>query len=154
MDKYSLKDSDSLKAPTVQRIPKQKERRPVEIPRVAAPTKLKKRPIKQREFPQEAVAVQPSFEEVPEVVEPVVKLSPASRKFKSHADELMGTFGARFLDAGNNVIGETAVRDLVNNLKNYNGDVKSVVFDGVITQRILDIAENKGIENLVGAKIG
>jgi len=153
MDKYSLKDSDSMKAPAVQRLPKQKERRTVEIPRVAAPTKLKKRPIKQREFPQEAVAVQALPEEEQEVVE-VVKLSPAAKKFKSHADELMGTFGARFLDAGNNVIGETAVRDLVNNLKNYNGDIKSVIFDGVITQRILDIAENKGIENLVGAKIG
>ncbi|MGD9779621.1 DNA primase DnaG [Methanomethylovorans sp.] len=154
MDKYSLKDSDSMKAPAVQRVPKPKERRPVEIPRVAAPAKLKKRPIKQREFSQEPVEVEVPSEEVQEVVEPVVKLSPASKKFKSHADELMGTFGARFLDAGNNVIGETAVRDLVNNLKNYNGDVKSVVFDGVITQRILDIAENKGIENLVGAKIG
>ena len=153
MDKYSLKDSDSMKAPAVQRLPKQKERRTVEIPRVAAPTKLKKRPIKQREFPQEAVAVQALPEEEQEIVE-VVKLSPAAKKFKSHADELMGTFGARFLDAGNNVIGETAVRDLVNNLKNYNGDIKSVIFDGVITQRILDIAENKGIENLVGAKIG
>ncbi|OPY21760.1 MAG: DNA primase DnaG [Methanomethylovorans sp. PtaU1.Bin073] len=153
MDKYSLKDSDSMKAPAVQRLPKQKERRTVEIPRVAAPTKLKKRPIKQREFPQESVAVQALPEEEQEVVE-VVKLSPAAKKFKSHADELMGTFGARFLDAGNNVIGETAVRDLVNNLKNYNGDIKSVIFDGVITQRILDIAENKGIENLVGAKIG
>jgi DNA primase len=153
MDKYSLKDSDSMKAPAVQRLPKQKERRTVEIPRVAAPTKLKKRPIKQREFPHESVAVQALPEEEQEVVE-VVKLSPAAKKFKSHADELMGTFGARFLDAGNNVIGETAVRDLVNNLKNYNGDIKSVIFDGVITQRILDIAENKGIENLVGAKIG
>lgn len=153
MDKYSLKDSDSMKAPVVQRLPKQKERRTVEIPRVAAPTKLKKRPIKQREFPQEAVAVKALPEEEQEVVE-VVKLSPAAKKFKSHADELMGTFGARFMDADNNVIGETAVRDLVNNLKNYNGDIKSVIFDGVITQRILDIAENKGIENLVGAKIG
>jgi len=93
-------------------------------------------------------------EEVEDVSEPAVKLSPASKKFKSHADELVGTFGARFLDNNNNVIGETAVRDLVNNLKNYNGDVKSVVFDGVITQRILDIAENKGIQCLVGAKIG
>ena len=153
MDRYSLKDSDSMKAPIVQRVPKQKERRPVEIPRVTTPAKLKKRPIKQREFSQETADVQVPPEEEIEVVE-VIKLSPAAKKFKSHADELMGTFGARFLDAGNNVIGETAVRDLVNNLKNYNGDIKSVVFDGVITQRILDIAENKGIENLVGAKIG
>ncbi len=153
MDRYSLKDSDSMKAPIVQRVPKQKERRPVEIPRVTAPAKLKKRPIKQREFSQETADVQTPPEEEIEVVE-VIKLSPAAKKFKSHADELMGTFGARFLDVGNNVIGETAVRDLVNNLKNYNGDIKSVIFDGVITQRILDIAENKGIENLVGAKIG
>jgi len=39
-------------------------------------------------------------------------------------------------------------------LKDINGNITSVVFDGVITQRIVDIASEKGISNLVGAKIG
>ena len=83
-----------------------------------------------------------------------VPSSPENKRFKSHADDLLGTFGARFLDGGDNVVNETAVRDLVSTLKDYKDEVKTVVFDGVVTQRILDIAADKGIERLIGAKVG
>ncbi|HEY6586140.1 MAG TPA: DNA primase, partial [Candidatus Methanoperedens sp.] len=49
---------------------------------------------------------------------------------------------------------EVPVRDLATALKEANGNIKCVVFDGVITQRIVDIAAEKGIENLIGAKMG
>ncbi len=83
-----------------------------------------------------------------------VKLSSVAQKFKSHSDDLMGTLGARLLNIDNKIVGETPVRDLVSTLKNADDAVKTVVFDGVITQRILDIASNKGINNLVGVKKG
>ena len=69
-------------------------------------------------------------------------------------DALAGTLGARLLGSDDDVVEETAVRDLVHTLKESSEIVKSVVFDGVITQRILDIAADKGIENLVGVKVG
>jgi DNA primase len=69
-------------------------------------------------------------------------------------EELDGTLSARLFDRGHNVLKEVAVRDLARELKESNGDVASVVFDGVVTQRILDIAAEKGLENLVGAKMG
>ena len=68
--------------------------------------------------------------------------------------ELAGTLSAKLLDANKNVIQKVAVRDLANTLKESNGDVKSVVFDGVITQRMLDIAAEKNLEYLVGVKMG
>jgi DNA primase len=83
-----------------------------------------------------------------------------SRKEKepSEFDELMkelsGTLSAKLLDANKNVVQTVAVRDLANTLKEANGDVKSVVFDGVITQRMLDIAAEKNLEYLVGVKMG
>jgi DNA primase len=58
------------------------------------------------------------------------------------------------LDGGNNIISEVPVRDLASALKDANGNIASVVFDGVITQRIVDIAAEKGIANLIGAKMG
>ncbi len=83
---------------------------------------------------------------------------PPARKEPSEFDsimkELSGTLSARLLDANKNVIQTVAVRDLANTLKETNGDVKSVVFDGVITQRMLDIAAEKNLEYLVGVKIG
>ncbi|MCZ7382796.1 MAG: DNA primase, partial [Candidatus Methanoperedens sp.] len=64
------------------------------------------------------------------------------------------TLSARLIDEQNSVISEVPVRDLANALKDINGNVKSLVFDGVITQRIVDIASEKGIETLIGAKLG
>lgn len=147
IDKYSLKDNESGKSTQIARIPKQKGRY-VEIPRVVPANKLKKRPIKQRE-----ISTDNSYSQLEETIGINVK-SPASIKYKSHAEQLLGTFGARFLDPNDNIIEETAVRDVVNNLRNHEGTIRTVVFDGVITQRIIDIAENKGIEYLIGTKIG
>ena len=79
-----------------------------------------------------------------------VKESP----FQEHINDLSGTLSARFIDENNNTINEVPVRDLATALKDANGNIKSIVFDGVITQRIVDIAAEKGIENLVGAKMG
>ena len=74
--------------------------------------------------------------------------------FHDHINQLSGTLSARLLDESSNIVTEVPVRDLANALKDTNGSVTSVVFDGVVTQRIVDIASEKGIINLIGAKIG
>ena len=33
-------------------------------------------------------------------------------------------------------------------------DVEAIVFDGIITQRLVDLAANKGVKTLLGVKIG
>jgi DNA primase len=110
----------------------------------------------QGERPQSRERSQPRNDSESSVGRPEIanKSSPIGSKFKPHANDLIGTFSARFLDGKDKVVNETAVRDLVNTLKDYQNEVKTVVFDGVVTQRILDIAADKGIENLVGAKVG
>ncbi len=74
--------------------------------------------------------------------------------FQEHIAQLKGTLSARLIDEQNNIINEVPVRDLASALKDSNGNIKSVVFDGVITQRIVDIAAEKGIETMIGAKLG
>jgi DNA primase len=74
--------------------------------------------------------------------------------FQEHITQLSGTLSARLIDEQNSIISEVPVRDLANALRDINGNVKSLVFDGVITQRIVDIASEKGIETLIGAKLG
>lgn len=83
-----------------------------------------------------------------------VPTSPEALRFRPHVEALKGTLTARFLDSEDKVIEEIAVRDLASRLKNYRDNVKSVVFDGVITQRLVDIASSNEIKNLVGVKIG
>jgi DNA primase len=100
------------------------------------------------------------FTQVIETEKPRTKEEPREEKekeenpFKEHIAQLSGTLSARLIDEQNSIINEVPVRDLASALKDSNGNVKSVVFDGVITQRIVDIASEKGIETLIGAKMG
>jgi len=80
--------------------------------------------------------------------------SPIERSFRNYVETLNGTLNAFLLDAEGKVLKEVEVRNLATALKESNGLVKSVVFDGVITQRILDIAAEKELDYLIGVKIG
>ncbi len=159
LEKYSTGDSKVVKETSSGRAPrlqKRKERRPSEVTR-AAVSKVPKREVKERPPRAGRTEAKPV-----KAVAPVKKATPSKPKrpspmrnrFKSHADDLIGTFSARFFDNGDKVVNEIPVRDLVNTLKAYEDEIKTVVFDGVVTQRILDIAADKGIENLIGAKVG
>ena len=105
--------------------------------------------------PKVAPAPVPVIEEVIVAAsEPVPEPEPQREWFRQHVDELDGTLCARIMDRNQNVLREVAVRDLARELKETNGDVNGVIFDGVVTQRILDIAADKGLEYLIGAKMG
>lgn len=83
-----------------------------------------------------------------------VPTSPEATRFRPHVEALKGTLTARILDSQDKVIEEIAVRDLASRLKTYKENIQSVVFDGVITQRLVDIASSNAIKNLIGVKIG
>lgn len=83
-----------------------------------------------------------------------VPVSPEATRFRPHVEALKGTLTARILDSQDKVIEEIAVRDLASRLKTYKENIQSVVFDGVITQRLVDIASSNAIKNLIGVKIG
>jgi DNA primase len=109
--------------------------------------------------PAPRVAPEPAPRVAPEPAPRVASVeasepSPVENNFKSYAEALNGTLNAFLLDAEGKVLKEVEVRNLVNALKESNGLVKSVVFDGVITQRILDIAAEKELNYLIGVKIG
>jgi DNA primase len=95
------------------------------------------------------------FEAEPEAVAIEEEASEeAGEWFVPHLEALNGTLSARLFDRNQNMIREVAVRDLAKELKESNGDVAGAIFDGVVTQRILDIAADKNLEYLIGAKLG
>lgn len=102
---------------------------------------------------QQVRAVEVAPAPTPEPI-PQPKAEPEREWFRQHVDELDGTLSARLMDRNRNILREVAVRDLARDLKEANGDVNGVIFDGVVTQRILDIAAEKGLEYLIGAKMG
>ncbi len=68
---------------------------------------------------------------------------------------LSGSLKASLLDdTGGAIKDGLAVRELADTLKGGKDAVHTVVFDGVITQRLLDIAAEKKVQTVVGVKMG
>jgi DNA primase len=66
--------------------------------------------------------------------------------------DLEGTGSAEILDDALNIINEVKVEKLYDELKAANKDTYAVIFDGVVSQRLVDISASKGIRNLVAFK--
>ncbi|MCS7385948.1 MAG: DNA primase DnaG [archaeon GB-1867-005] len=69
------------------------------------------------------------------------------------AKEIIGTLKAVIYDKRWKAIKEISVRDLAEQLQKIE-NVYAIVFDGIITQRLVDIAGEKGVNLIVGARIG
>jgi DNA primase len=76
------------------------------------------------------------------------------QKVKAMVEQLQGSLEANILDESWEQKQKVAVRELADTLQNTEEKVHAVVFDGVITQRLLDTSNNKGVVFLIGARIG
>lgn len=86
---------------------------------------------------------------------PQKQLTESQEKMRASLKDLAGTSKAIFLDAAGAQVQDVAVRDLVNILREQEeGKIGGIVFDGIITQRILDIAAEKKIPFLAASKLG
>lgn len=75
--------------------------------------------------------------------------------FRDTLEKLSGSLKAVILDSdGNEIKADLPVRELADTLRQARKKVQTVIFDGVITQRLLDIAAEKSIATVVGVKMG
>jgi len=73
----------------------------------------------------------------------------------SEAKNLQATLEALIFDEKWNLIEKLPVREVYDRLEKIEpGKVWAVIFDGIVTQRMLDIASEKGIKLLVASRIG
>ncbi len=68
-------------------------------------------------------------------------------------EELRGTLEAILYDEEWREIERLPVRDLASRLQEIDG-VSYIVFDGIITQRLVDLAFTKGVKMIIGARVG
>lgn len=68
--------------------------------------------------------------------------------------ELEGTGNAEILDDTLNILKEVKVENLYDELSRVNNHPYAVVFDGVITQRLVDLSFEKGLRYLVAVRSG
>lgn len=150
--------------PAVEAKPQERQQERAERPhREPRKTREQREPREPREPVKELPVAEPVAElpertavEEPQAIEaePTKKLSEAQTLYKTMINDLATTSKAKILDASGEIIKEVPVRDLVNTLKSNAKGVNAVVFDGIVTQRILDIAADNKIATIVGTKMG
>ena len=88
----------------------------------------------------------PVKEPEPEVEDDEVTL------MKDMLKEFEGTGCGAILDEALNMTKEVEVENIYKEIKNIEGTADTVIFDGVISQRMVDVASEKGIKKLVAFK--
>lgn len=68
------------------------------------------------------------------------------------ARELRGTLEGALLDQNLTELAKLPVSELAGKLSEYQG-IDTIVFDGVVTQRLVDLAEERGVKTIVGDRI-
>lgn len=68
--------------------------------------------------------------------------------------ELEGSLKARILDKNGAMLMEVPIREVMHALGEFTGEAEAIVLDGIVTQRLLDLAEQKKISFVVGIRAG
>ena len=68
---------------------------------------------------------------------------------KDMLKEFEGTGCGAILDEALNITKEVSIEDIYEEIKNIEGNANTVIFDGIISQRLVDVASQKEIKKLV-----
>lgn len=69
-------------------------------------------------------------------------------------EEMLGTLEAEVYDANWTLLKRLPVRELPDFLANSNDSIYAVVMDGIVTQRIVDLATKRGVKVIITARVG
>ena len=145
LEQYSLPKNGKLRVNNEK--PKEKPKHEKEKPEKAKPPHKKKLEEKVDKG------------EVKEVKETKEKLTLVDRSYeKTFSQELAkmrGTLNAKIYGNELELVKEIPIKNIINVLKECKeGSIKAIIFDGIITQRLVDLAEEKGVEFVVGVRVG
>ncbi|MFA6887957.1 MAG: DNA primase DnaG [Candidatus Woesearchaeota archaeon] len=126
-----------------------------------------------RQLPQtvakrEIRPIRPPMQPIPQRTAPLMQRRPVTtaapraptatddkKAFGKMLEDLIGTRGAYVLDLKMNILGKVPASELSATIKSMSGGVHAVVFDGMIEEELIDVAEQAGVKFLVamGAKV-
>lgn len=116
------------------------------------PPEKKVEPVKKPEVKEVVEKKEAKVEEIKKA-EPLKPVEVDKKFLLSELEELNNSLKARFYDEKKKMTHEIKVRDVIKTLEEIKG-VTTIVFDGIITQRLVDLAANKGVRIVAGVKIG
>jgi DNA primase len=113
---------------------------------------IQKAPARKKEKKEEKPSVvKLKAEEVKKVKEKTI--TEKQKSYSKILGEISGSLKAVLFDKDNKEIKKIPVRELTDSLKKSD-NISAVVFDGIVTQRVLDIASSKDIKEIIGIKLG
>ncbi len=77
----------------------------------------------------------------------------ADQKYIDSLAELHNTLRGRLYDDSGNIITEVPIRELIQAIQD-SGSVRVIVFDGIITQRLIELANKQGVSSVYGIRAG
>ena len=75
------------------------------------------------------------------------------KNYDTILNEISGSLKAVLFDENGNELKKIPVRELTDEIKK-GGNISTIVFDGIVTQRLLDIANTRNVKEIVGIKLG
>jgi len=121
-----------------------------------APKQLGKSPKKEKlenKIGEKPKLVKVKAEETNKEKEKEQIITDKQKSYGKILNEISGSLKAVLFNQDDKEINKIPVRELTDSLKRSD-NISAVVFDGIITQRLLDIANSKNIKEIVGIKIG
>jgi len=94
---------------------------------------------------------------MPVPVAPPVPAAPLPPELSHYFELLHGVENASrclFVGEDDAVVGEAPIKEMIEAISNLSTPAKAVVFDGIVSQRLLDVAHEKGIGTVVGTRLG
>jgi DNA primase len=83
-----------------------------------------------------------------------LSLTPELQKYFELLNGVENTSKSLFVGPDDAVVGESPVKDMIEAIANLSSPAKAVVFDGIVSQRLIDVAQEKGIEVVVATRLG
>jgi len=108
-------------------------------------------PGKEEQQPTQKI-LQPPEAEAPPPLPQAIVTGPDLSEYVAVADELKGNLEAVLITEDGSKIDKFPVAELVSKVKN-SSNIKAIVFDGIVTGRLLDAAFVKGIKTVIGERI-
>ena len=85
---------------------------------------------------------------------PAAPLSPELQRYFDLLESVENASKSLFVGEGDAIVGEAPVKDMIDALAGLGAPAKAVVFDGIVSQRLLDVAQEKGIQTVVATRLG
>ena len=85
---------------------------------------------------------------------PAAPLTPELQHYFELLDGVENQSKSLFVGEGDVIVGEAPVKEMLEALATLATPAKTVVFDGIVSQRLLDVAQEKGIGTIVATRLG